>query len=114
MAGKSPYGRITAIDLNTGKHRWMRLMGEGPRRYPALAHLNLPPLGSPRRSFVLATKALLFVAQAGMKRFREPSPRGYALEMSAENDKPSLLALDPVTGDRIAQIALPGNATEFP
>ena len=111
---KPPYGRITAIDLNTGEHRWMRPIGEGPRRHPALAHLNLPPLGSPRRSFVLATKSLLFVAQEGIRRFRRLSPRGYALEISAENDQPFLLALDPATGDRIAQIALPGNATGSP
>ncbi len=111
---KPPYGRITAIDLNTGEHRWIRPMGEGPRRHPALVHLNLPPLGSPRRSFVLATKSLLFVAQEGIRRGRGISPRGNALELSATNYKPFLLALDPATGDRIAQIALPGNASGSP
>ncbi len=111
---KPPYGRITAIDLNTGEHRWMRPMGEGPRRHPALASLNLPPLGSPRRSFVFATKSLLFVAQQGIRRFRGFSPRGYALEVSTENDKPFLLALDPATGARVAQIAIPGNASGSP
>ncbi len=111
---KPPYGRITAIDLNTGEHRWMRPMGEGPRRHPALAHLNLPPLGSPRRGFVLATKSLLFTAQEGIRRGRGPSPQANAIEVSAKNYKPFLLALDPATGDRIAQIALPGNASGSP
>jgi quinoprotein glucose dehydrogenase len=111
---KPPYGRLTAIDLHTGEHRWMRPMGEGPRRHPALGHLNLPPLGSPRRSFVLGTKALLFVAQEGIMRDRGFSPRGNALELSLENYEPSLLALDLATGDLIAQIALPGNATGSP
>lgn len=111
---KPPYGRITAIDLNTGDHRWMRPIGEGLRRRPALTHLNLPPMGLPHRSFVLATKSLLFVAQEGIRRFRGESPRGNALELSTANHQPSLLAFDPVTGDRIAQISLPGNASGSP
>ena len=65
---KPPYERLTAIDLHTGEHRWMRPLGEGPRRHPTLAHLNLPPLGSPQRGFVLATQSLLFVAQEGLLR----------------------------------------------
>jgi hypothetical protein len=97
-----------------GEHRWMRPMGEGPRHHPALVHLNLPPLGSPRRSFVLATKSLLFVAQEGITRGRGFSPGGNALELSLENYEPFLLALDPANGDLIAQIALPGNATGSP
>jgi quinoprotein glucose dehydrogenase len=111
---KPPYGRLTAIDLHTGEHRWMRPMGEGPRRHPTLVHLNLPPLGSPRRSFVLATKSLLFVAQEGITRVRGFSPGGNALELSLENSDPFLLALDPANGDLIAHIALPGNATGSP
>ena len=44
---KPPYGRITAIDLNTGEHLWVTPMGEGPRDHPALAGLDLPELGGP-------------------------------------------------------------------
>ena len=42
---KPPYGRITAIDMNTGEHVWMVPNGDGLRDHPAIAHLNLPPLG---------------------------------------------------------------------
>ena len=28
---KPPYGRITAIDLNTGDLKWMAVHGSGPR-----------------------------------------------------------------------------------
>jgi quinoprotein glucose dehydrogenase len=42
---KPPYGRITAIDLNTGEHAWMKPVGSGPRDHPALSELALPPLG---------------------------------------------------------------------
>ncbi len=111
---KPPYGRITAIDLNTGEHRWMRPMGEGIRQLPSLAHLSLPQLGSPRRSFVLATKSLLFTAQQGIRRRRGISARYNAVELSLENYQPSMLALDLTTGDRVAEIALPGNASGSP
>ncbi len=111
---KPPYGRITAIDLNTGEHRWMRPMGEGIRQLPSLAHLSLPQLGLPQRSFVLATKSLLFTAQQGIIRRRGASPRYNAVELSLENYQPFLLALDLTRGDRVAQIALPGNATGSP
>ena len=32
---KPPYGRITAIDLNTGDHRWMVPMGDLARAIPS-------------------------------------------------------------------------------
>ena len=43
---KPPYSRITAIDLNTGDHRWQVPHGPGPKDHPAIAHLDLPDLGS--------------------------------------------------------------------
>jgi quinoprotein glucose dehydrogenase len=61
---KPPYGRVTAIDLRTGDHLWMVANGgDGPRDYPALRHLGLPPLGSPGRAVALVTKTLLFVSE---------------------------------------------------
>jgi quinoprotein glucose dehydrogenase len=59
---KPPYGRVTAIDLNRGDTKWTTAIGDGPRNHPLLKDLNLPPLGAPIRSAVLATKSLLFVA----------------------------------------------------
>ena len=60
---KPPYGRITAIDLNTGTQAWMVPNGEGPRNHPLLKPLNLPWLGNPGRSAPLVTKTLLFVGE---------------------------------------------------
>ncbi len=60
---KPPYGRIIAIDLNTGDHVWMVPNGDGPRDHPALKHLNLPPLGQPGQGMTLVTKTLLFVSE---------------------------------------------------
>ena len=44
---KPPYGTLTAIDLNTGEHRWQVPFGDTPalRNHPLLKGLNLPPLG---------------------------------------------------------------------
>jgi glucose dehydrogenase len=111
---KPPYGRITAINLNTGEHLWMRPVGEGPREHAALRHLHLPPLGWPRLSFPLLTKSLLFVAQQGILRSLGPSPRRNALELELQNQEAVLRAFDPDNGTLIAQITLPGNASGAP
>ena len=60
---KPPYGRITAISLNTGHHAWMVPNGDGPRDHPAVKHLDLPPLGQPGHAMTLVTKTLLFVSE---------------------------------------------------
>jgi quinoprotein glucose dehydrogenase len=111
---KPPYGRITAINLNTGEHLWMRPVGEGPRDHSALRHLHLPPLGWPRRSFPLLTKSLLFVAQQGILRVLGSSPRRNADELELQNHEAVLRAFDPDNGALIAQISLPGNASGAP
>ena len=66
---KPPYSRITAIDLNTGEHRWQVAHGPGPKDHPAIAHLNLPDLGSNSQGVLsngglVLTKTLLFIIQA--------------------------------------------------
>jgi len=69
---KPPYGRITAYDLNTGDKVWTVPNADGPRNHPALAGLNLPPLGDATPSAVIATKTLLFVTQADKSTPRSP------------------------------------------
>ena len=88
---RPPWGRITAIDLNTGDHRWMVPNGEAPaatKRHPALAGIDLSRTGKPLRSLVLATGTLLVTGEGW------------------EGD-PVLRALDKATGDTLAQIELP-------
>jgi len=60
---KPPYGRITAIDMNTGEHLWMRPNGPGPRDHPSIAHLDLPWLGQRGRVAPLLTRTLLFLGE---------------------------------------------------
>ena len=69
---KPPYGRITAIDMNTGEHVWMVPNGDGPREHSAIAHFNLPALGQPGRAMPLLTKTLLFVSEGDPIMVRTP------------------------------------------
>ncbi len=111
---KPPYGRITAIDLNTGEHLWMSAVGEGPRNHAAIRHLNLPNLGWDRRIFPLLTQSLLFAAQEGISLSRSSSPIGWASEIASRSHEPFLRAFDPDDGTELARIPLPGNATGAP
>ena len=43
---KPPYGRVTAIDLNTGDHRWMTPVGDLADEVPALKQLGLKNLAA--------------------------------------------------------------------
>jgi quinoprotein glucose dehydrogenase len=60
---KPPYGRITALDLNSGEKLWMVANGDGPRDHPLLKDLHLPPLGTIGRPAALLTRSLLFVGE---------------------------------------------------
>ncbi len=111
---KPPYGRITAIDLNTGEHAWMSPVGDGPRNHPALEGLDLPPLGWDRRTFPLLTESLLFAAQMGIVLDRKVSDRGNAMTYDSVSNEAFLRAFDPNTGEQVAEIPLPGNATGNP
>ena len=87
---KPPYGRITAIDMVTGEHRWMVPNGDGPRQ--KVIDLGLPdpgPLGGSGTG-PLVTKTLLWVAQAGRQ------GGGHYLR-----------AFDKATGATVAEIELP-------
>ena len=62
---KPPYGRITAINLNTGEHEWMVPHGEGLRqKIIDMGILDPGPVGSASRVGPLLTKTLLFMAQS--------------------------------------------------
>ena len=60
---KPPYGRVTALNMNTGELEWSIANGDGARDHPLLRDLDLPPLGIPNRPAPLVTKSLLFVGE---------------------------------------------------
>ena len=93
---KPPYSRITAIDLNTGEHVWMRPNGNGDsvRNHELLKDMDLPPLGDRggRTGGPLLTKTLLIHGAA----------------TGGTNDGPQLVARNKATGDIVGAIDLPG------
>ncbi|MES2606852.1 MAG: pyrroloquinoline quinone-dependent dehydrogenase, partial [Pseudomonadota bacterium] len=93
-----PYGRITAIDLVSGEHRWWIPNADTPANitnHPALAGVQLPRTGNQNQIGILLTKTLLFSGEG---------PGG----------KPVLRAHDKASGATVAEIALPGSQTGTP
>jgi glucose dehydrogenase len=108
---KPPFGRIVAIDLNTGEHAWTVPLGEGPRKHPLLAALDLPRLGSSRRGFPLVTRTLLFAAQEGrVIAMRPPKDGAWTRIFTWATFEPVLEVFDKTTGALLARIELPANA----
>ncbi|MEX0619331.1 MAG: hypothetical protein WDZ76_06030 [Pseudohongiellaceae bacterium] len=98
---KPPYGRITAIDMNSGDHLWWVPNADTPDRianHPLLEGVDLPPTGVPTRSGTLLTKTLLFVAEGN----------------GAADAGPTMRAIDKQTGEIIVEMDLPDNQTGLP
>jgi quinoprotein glucose dehydrogenase len=95
---KPPWGRVTAIDMNTGEHAWMVPTGETPeavKNNPALQGIEIPRTGKPTRAALLVTKTLLFAGEGW-------------------NGDPILRAHDKRTGEILAEITLPGSVGAKP
>lgn len=95
---KPPFGRITAIDMNSGEHLWMKPNGGTPseiRDHPALVGIDLAPTGSQTRALLLVTKTLLFAGEGW---------RG----------EPYFRAYDKRSGEIVAQLDIPASATSLP
>lgn len=109
---KPPYGRLTAIDLNTGDQLWMQPVGNGPIHHPALLGLGLKDLGWDRRSFFLVTDSLLFGAQEGIVT-ANPIQLSQLTKLNLiKNDDAFLWALDPRTGKKLLELPMQyGNAS---
>jgi len=108
---KPPYGRITAIDLNTGDHRWMTPAGDLAQSNPVLEQLGLHSLGRPARGHLLLTKTLLIVGQEGGTHREGGGPEKVP---DFEISDPKLCAYDKATGKLVGEVALPRNATGAP
>ena len=112
---KPPYGRITAIDMNTGEHVWMVANGDGPRDNPAIAHLDLPQLGVPGRPVPLLTGSLLFIGE-GFTNLRPGGriPFDMPVEISTNSGGPWFRAYDKQTGEIVWEIELEAGTTSPP
>ena len=101
---KPPWGRITAIDMNTGDHVWMAANGDALGDHPALEGLDLPPLGISSRPAALVTKTLLFLGDGGNVF------GGIYSNMWGNNFR----AYDKATGEVIWEMELPAGVTGGP
>lgn len=100
---KPPYGRITAIDLNTGDHVWQVPHGDGPINHEKLKDLNLPPMGNSSRGHPLLTKSMLFIFEAGMGR-----------GASGGGSNTNFRCYDKATGELVYEGTIPAGPTGTP
>jgi quinoprotein glucose dehydrogenase len=95
---KPPYSRVTAIDLNTGDHKWMVANGDTPpdiKNNAALAGVTIPKTGAQSRPEILVTKTLLLVAEGN-------------------GAQPILHVLDKATGTELTSVTTPGTINSLP
>ena len=107
---KPPYGRITAIDMETGEHAWMTPVGRGYEQLPQFEGKAMRAMGIPNRTFVVATSNLLLAAQEGINLVVGTSPERNAARYQASPYMPSLKAFDLDSGELVGEVPLPGNA----
>ena len=112
---KPPYGRITAINMNTGEHEWMVPNGWGPVDNPAIAHLDLGKLGVPGRPSPLLTKSLLFIGE-GMTNQRRGGriPPNMPIEIATNSGGPWFRAYDKTSGAVVWEIEMEAGTTNPP
>ena len=95
---KPPYGRITAIDLNTGEHLWWIPNGDTPERirnHPRLQGVDLPNTGQTSHATALVTRSLLIYGEG-------------------RSGEPRIHAVDKRTGQRLATLEVPGQTNTAP
>lgn len=102
---KPPYGRITAINLNSGNHVWMIPNADTPdwvKNIPALKGIDIPRTGLPDRVGMLVTKTLLFAGE------------GSGLYVSDGGGGNKFRSYDKATGAILSEIELPANQSGIP
>lgn len=95
---RPPWGRITAIDMNSGDHLWWIANADTPKAvlaHPQLKGVTLPRTGIATRAGLLLTKTLLFAGEGW-------------------GGSPVLRAHDKKTGKILAEVKMPGSQAGQP
>ena len=103
---KPPWGRITAIDLNSGDQLWTIPNGHPPDyvvHHPAMRGVDLSKAGRPSRSLLMVTRTLL-ISNDGNDLFNTPAGGGGNL----------FRAIDKKTGKVLHELPLPAMVTGVP
>ncbi|MEQ8952709.1 MAG: PQQ-binding-like beta-propeller repeat protein [Gammaproteobacteria bacterium] len=98
---KPPYGRITAIDMNSGDHLWWIPNADTPERvrnHPLLEGIDVGRTGIPNRAGILLTRSLLFVGEGS----------------GGAGASPIFRAVNKETGEIVHEMDLPDNQTGLP
>ena len=111
---KPPFGSILAIDMNSGEHRWRIPVGHA-ETIGAIKNLGIrDQLGFPSRSWALVTKTVMIVVQMGYYGPSHFVPELQRPMADLNNFDPHLWVYDKTSGEMLAEIALPANATGAP
>ena len=102
---KPPYGRITAINMNTGDHVWMQPIGNTPdtiKNHPMLKGVTIPKTGRGGRLGIMVTKTLLWAGEKG------------PLDTVNGQQGSWFRSYDKATGEIVSETLLPANTTGVP
>ena len=101
---KPPYGRITAINMNTGDHVWMQPIGGTPeniKNHPMLKGVTIPQARAAAGALgIMVTKTLLWAGERGPL----DTVDGQTVSWFRSYDK--------ATGAIVSEMQIPANVTE--
>ena len=102
---KPPYGRVTAINMNTGDHVWMAPIGGTPeniKNHKMLQGVTIPRTGRPGRTPIMVTKTLLWAGERG------------PLDNVGGQTVSWFRSYDKATGAIVSEMPIPANVTNLP
>lgn len=103
---KPPYGRVTAINMNTGDHVWMAPIGGTPeniKNHKMLQGVKIPQYtGRAGRTGIMVTKTLLFAGERG------------PLDTVGGQTVSWFRSYDKATGAIVSEMQIPANVTNVP
>ncbi|RPI57266.1 MAG: pyrroloquinoline quinone-dependent dehydrogenase [Acidobacteria bacterium] len=102
---KPPYGRVTAINMNTGDHVWMQPIGDTPdaiKNHERLKGVTIPKTGRGGRLGIMLTKTLLWAGE-----------RGPLVTVNGQEGS-WFRSYDKATGEIVSETLLPANTTGAP